>query len=123
MLFAEIVAAYGPLWRQVRRNDLEAMAARARVPSRRPLVVPAGQQHETAARLGAIVQGALTVLPTDKRCLIRSLVTLRMLTHRSIDGRLVIGVLNEGGFGAHAWVEHDNVPVLPAASFQRLVEL
>jgi len=123
MLFTEIIAAYVPLLRRVRSNDLAEMVAAARAPSRRRASVPPIDHHETAVRLGGMVQGTLSVLPTDKRCLIRSLVTLRMLEHRSIEGRLIIGVLSDGSFGAHAWVEHAGEPVLPAGLFHRITEL
>jgi hypothetical protein len=37
----------------------------------------------------------------------------------------VIGVTSKDRFGAHAWVERDGIPLLPAheGAFQRLTEL
>jgi hypothetical protein len=119
---AEVLANYGPLWRAVRTNDLVGMAATART-SPRLVQAPPEQHAELAYRLGGIVQGVMRVLPTDKRCLITSLVTLRVMANRSIDGRLVIGVRSGDEFEAHAWVEHDERPVLPVNGFHRLHEL
>jgi transglutaminase-like putative cysteine protease len=120
-LVAEIVAAYFPLLRVVRRNDLRAMVAKARAVDR--AVALTGDPHDVAARLGGIVGWTLKVLPTDSRCLIQSLVLVRLLARRSIPVRVVIGVRGGDAFAAHAWVEHDAVPVLPAGRFERLMEL
>lgn len=115
--------AYLPLLRQLRGNDVRAMVAEARSPQRRRATLPEAEHYATARRLGSMVTRSLAVLPTDKRCLIRSLVTLRMLEHRSIDGRLVIGVRTDDGFSAHAWVEYDGRPVLPQGDHRALVDL
>jgi transglutaminase-like putative cysteine protease len=120
-LVAEILAAYVPLRRVVRRNDLPAMVARARAVDR--AVALPGDPHDVASRLGEIVGWTLKVLPTDGRCLIQSLVLVRLLAARSIAARVVIGVRGGDAFAAHAWVEHDAVPVLPAGGFDRLMEL
>lgn len=121
-LVAEVVVTYLPLLRLLRRNDLPAMVAAAR-DVRRPVTVPAADHHETAVRLGNIVMQVLRVLPTEKRCLIRSLVLTRMLASRSIPTKLWIGVQSGGTFEAHAWVEHDGRPVLPVGGYARLTEL
>jgi hypothetical protein len=121
-LLAEVYAAYLPLLRALRTNDLPAMAARARA-VRAPRPVPAAEAHETAQRLGSVVGKALGFLPTEQRCLVRSLVLVRLLAARGVATRLVIGVRSEGGFGAHAWVEHDTRPVLPRGTFERLVDV
>ena len=55
------------------------------------------QAHAAAVRLGAIVQRVTGPLPTDSRCLVQSLVLLRLLTRRSIDTVIVLGVQVEGG--------------------------
>jgi hypothetical protein len=67
----------------------------------------------------------LSVLPTDSRCLMRSLVLTSLLARRGIDSTFVLGVRGEGDFAAHAWVEHATVPLLaPGGSeFKRLVEI
>jgi hypothetical protein len=66
-----------------------------------------------SVRLGKATRRTLDMLPTDSRCLMRSLVLLRMLRRRGIDTVLVIGVAVDDGFDAHAWLEHDDRPVLP----------
>ncbi len=69
---------------------------------------------------------SLTVrlLPTDSRCLVRSLVLTRLLGRRGVPSSLVIGVMSEPQFAAHAWVEHGGAPLLsPGTGFQRLVEV
>jgi hypothetical protein len=123
LLAAEIMAAYVPLARLVRSNDVQAMARVARSRDRPASSLPACDARATAIRLGKMVERLLTKLPTDDRCLIRSLVLLRLLGRRGIPARLVIGVRAGGGFGAHAWVEYDGRPILPAAGFDRLLEL
>lgn len=122
-IFAEVMAAYAPLLVRLRGNDLRAMVAEARSPQRRRIPTAESERYDTARRLGSIVTRSLAVLPTDKRCLIRSLVTLRMLEHRSIDGRLVLGVRSQDGFSAHAWVECEGRPVLPIGDHRPLVDL
>ena len=121
-LTAEILRAYVALARTVRSDDVGAMV---RVARRTQLVAGSTEAdpHATAIRLGQMVERLLTVLPTDDRCLIRSLVVLRMLEERGIPSRLIVGVRTDHGFGAHAWVEHDGRPVLSAAGFRRLLEL
>ena len=114
---------YVPLVRCVRSNDLVAMVEAARTPNVRPVPVSEDQALRTAVRLGHMVRQLLSVLPTDGRCLISSLVLLRLLEHRAIDARVVIGVHSEGAFGAHAWVERDSVPVLPTGRVARLIDL
>ncbi|MGH7481739.1 MAG: lasso peptide biosynthesis B2 protein, partial [Longimicrobiales bacterium] len=98
------------------------MAARAREVPARERVVDA-LEHQVARRLGKVVGKTLGVLPTDSRCLIRSLVLVRLLTRRSIPSTLVIGVRKNSGFEAHAWVEHDGEPILPPGEYTRLMEM
>src|SRR5689334_17570642 len=103
---AAIPAAFPPLLRAGPTHRAPAMAAKARTVRRRRTPTPPGREHETAVRLAGMVERTLSVLPTDNACLIRSLVTLRVLEHRSVAGRLVIGVRSDPNFTAHAWVEH-----------------
>jgi hypothetical protein len=67
----------------------------------------------------------LRLLPTDGRCLMRSLVLLAMLARRGIATRLVIGVSPAPTFTAHAWIELDGQALLETdeSKYQRLVEL
>ena len=61
--------------------------------------------------------------PGDSRCLIRSLVLVRVLARRAIPSMLVIGVRKNPGFKAHAWVEHEGKAILAAGDYTRLTEL
>ena len=67
----------------------------------------------------------LTIVPTDARCLARSLTLTRLLARRGLPGTVVIGVRNEPEFAAHAWVELEGAPLLPdgGAEFTRLTEV
>jgi hypothetical protein len=77
------------------------------------------------ARLGRITTRSLALLPTDSRCLVRSVVLMSLLARRGIATALVIGVKPGTEFEAHAWVERDGWPLLPAGAgtYSRLVEL
>ncbi len=122
-LVAEILVEYVPSWRILRnRNVVEMVAAARDVEATEPRV-PAAQEFKTALRLGRAVVRTLRLLPIDSRCLIRSLVLTRLLTRRSIPHTLVIGVRNDPEFMAHAWIEHEGRPVLPAGEYTRLTEL
>lgn len=122
-LATEILTEYAPAWRILRHPNVVEMvrAARDVEPSRSR--APAATEHDVARRLGRAVSKTLGVLPTDSRCLIRSLVLTRMLARRSITNTLVIGVRKTPEFSAHAWVEHDGRPILPAGEYTRLTEL
>ena len=121
-LIREIITAYVAMWRVLGTSDVLQMAARAREVPARERVVDA-LEHQVAQRLGKVVGKTLGVLPTDSRCLIRSLVLLRLLARRSIPSTLVIGVRKNSGFEAHAWVEHDGEPILPPGEYTRLMEM
>jgi hypothetical protein len=121
-LIAEMLTIYPGMLKVVRSNDLTAMAKAARAPVRGRIATPPDLEHATAIRLGQIVGHVFGVLPMDARCLVRSLVLLRLLERRSIQATLQIGVRTTGDFGAHAWVEHDGAPVLPTGHIARLTE-
>lgn len=76
-------------------------------------------------RIGHAVVRVLRVLPTDGRCLMRSLVLMGLLARRGVYAKLVIGVSPDPTFEAHAWAEVDALPVLGTdeQKFHRLVEL
>ena len=121
-LVIEILSAYASMWRALGKPDVLGLARKAREvrsgPRREdPL------EHQVVRRLGKIVGKVLGVLPTDSRCLIRSLVLVRILSRRAIPSTLVIGVRKESSFQAHAWVEHEGEPVLPAGPYTRLMEM
>lgn len=122
-LIVEILAAYGPCLLALRGNDLHHMLAEARGAESRPKVPSEETTAVEAVSLGTIVRRVLAVLPTERRCLIRSLVLVRLLERRGLQNTLVIGVDNVDRFAAHAWVEHDGIRVLPAGTFQPLLKL
>lgn len=119
----EILVSYPGLVRAVRSNDLEAMVGRARASTTVRLPVSPADAEGVALRLAIYVQRVLMPLPTDSRCLVKSLVLVRMLSQRSIEARVVVGARTDDGFSAHAWVEHGRRALLPAGSFERLIEL
>ncbi|HET6567651.1 MAG TPA: lasso peptide biosynthesis B2 protein [Rhodothermales bacterium] len=121
-LVFEILTAYGRMWRAMGHPDVLRLATKARGVRSLPRVDDP-LEHQVARRLGKVVGKVLRTLPTDSRCLIRSLVLVRILSRRSIPNTLVIGVRKESDFQAHAWVEHDGVPILPAGAYTRLMEM
>jgi hypothetical protein len=74
-------------------------------------------------RLSAINASVLGHLPGDSRCLIRSLVLLRLLCARGVAAKLVLAVRRESE-EAHAWVEVAGIAVsAPAGTeFVRMSE-
>jgi hypothetical protein len=123
-LIGEIVLAYARARRELRQAPIETAVARLRA-GRSAGGRGGPEALEEAARLGRIVVRTLAFLPGDTRCLRRSLVLTQLLARRGISGRLVIGARTAPDFLAHAWVEHDGIPVLSPEgdSFGRLVEL
>ena len=123
-LAVEILAAYAQSRRALRREPIATVVAGLR--SRSPAAsAPISDSLYEARRLGRAVTRLLAHVPGDTRCLVRSLVTTRLLANRGIQAKLVIGARIEPEFLAHAWVEHDGEPVLDPGddSFGRLVEL
>ncbi len=123
-LAAEILAAYVQARRALRRAPIGAVVASLRSePS--TAAYPTVDTLAQARRLGHAVTRTLAIVPGDTRCLARSLVLTRLLARRGIPAKLVIGARGGPDFLAHAWVEHDDQPVLSPGdrSFGRLVEL
>src|SRR5262249_14484623 len=79
-----------------------------------------GRQH-----LAHAVERVLRPLPTDSRCLVRSLVLLALLARRGVSRTLVIGVAAEPEFAAHAWIECEGEALLPSGNglYARMVEI
>ena len=71
------------------------------------------------------VARTLALLPTDARCMDRSLVLIDLLARRGIPATLVIGARRAPGFRAHAWVELAGQPLLSPGDYggSRLAEL
>lgn len=132
-LALEIVRAYLLAWRALRRAPIACVLAtlRAARPHERDHDLGAAADERAdvvlvrARRLGHAVSRTLSPLPGDTRCLIRSLVLVRLLARRGVPAKLVIGARTAPKFLAHAWVEYAGDPVLPPGdgSFGRLVEL
>lgn len=123
-LAAEILASYARLFWTLRRRGAHAAAARARRSTSTGGI--GGIEPPVARRLASIVERTLRPLPTDTRCLVRSLVVVEILHRRGAEVRLVIGATAPSGpFAAHAWVELDGAPIMPSggASFHRLLEI
>lgn len=118
-LALEVLRAYVCVRRELRRATLPEALDRLRTPS------SGTPSSEETNRLARAVRRTLRVLPTDTRCLSQSLVLTALLARRGVPSTLVIGVSPGESFGAHAWVEHQGVPLLPPyeAEFTRLVEL
>lgn len=121
-LVLEILGTYVRVRWSLLRTDFRTTLDRINRPS------AATSSPERAAfvnglRLGRAVSRTLVLLPTDSRCLVRSLVLTELLVRRGIDSTLVIGVRPHPGFEAHAWVECCGAPVLPDQEYERLVEL
>lgn len=109
----EILAAYGRAWWGMRRHELPTVVARVRAEhAHRSTPLPTAEKRH----LAAVTMRLLSVLPTDSRCLARSLTYLSLLEHRGVSGTLVIGVQTQSGFRAHAWVECDGIALLPSGS-------
>jgi Transglutaminase-like superfamily len=120
-LVSEILPLYVRARWQMRGQDVRKMVEHLRG-------IPAGEPREAfpqARRLGRAVARTLSVLPTDNRCLARSLVLDAMLTRRSLQSVLIVAVRAEPEFAAHAWVEHAGLPLLAPGSsaYQRILEL
>jgi hypothetical protein len=122
-LAAEIVADYGRARLLLARRAFpQALADLRDVPVSKP---PPPDPVAGGRRLGGAVVRTLRLLPTDSRCLVRSLVLTRVLARRGISSTLVLGVRSEDRLEAHAWVEHDGAPLLDSggSAFRRLAEL
>jgi hypothetical protein len=120
-LVAEILVAYSRVRWDLRRAGLKATLASLRG---QPAAVP-DEAVALGRRLAPVVARTLWVLPTESRCLMRSLVLTRLLARRGVSTELVISVRPGARFAAHAWIEHRGVALLPAdaPAFERLVTL
>ena len=117
----EIVGTYAQVRRRMLRGDLGTVVGTLRsgaVDAHSPY-----DAYRIGRRLGQPVRRTLDPLPWDSRCLMRSLVLLRMLARRGVVCQLVIGVRPGETFEAHAWIEHDGHPLLPTLGYERLTIL
>ena len=120
-LAAEILLIYVQARWAMGKEELEPLVARLRASKFEP--VPLSQADRI--HLAATVMHLLGVLPTDSRCLVRSLVLLSLLQRRGLTSTLVIGVRSEPDFAAHAWIEYGAEALLPTGGgeFARLTEI
>jgi hypothetical protein len=117
----EIVATYMQVRGRMLHGDVRDVVGRLRdgaVDAHDPYVA-----YRIGRRLGQPVRRTLDPLPWDSRCLMRSLVLLRMLARRGVVCELVIGVRPGETLEAHAWIEHDGHPLLPTLGYERLTVL
>jgi Transglutaminase-like superfamily len=124
-LGAEVLRTYIRV-RWVMRDD-DAQRAVARLRGRRDAdarKLSEGEQFIAAVRLAHAAARVLHMLPTDSRCLFRSLTLMCLLERRGVDQTLVIAVRPQP-FSAHAWLEVEGQAVLPDAEpgYERLLEL
>jgi Transglutaminase-like superfamily len=124
-LALETLAMYARVRWLLRRHGLERTvgAVRTRPVARDPL--RDGRSRAAGARLARAASRTLSPLPADTRCLVKSVVVTSLLARHGIASTLVIAVKRDGAFIAHAWVEQDGRPVLPAGdpALRRLLEL
>jgi hypothetical protein len=127
-LACEVLGDYVRMRILMRRGTLEETVSRLREPVQRAASPSVGHGENltvTGIRLGRVVVQTLAPLPTDSRCLMRSLVLLRMMARRGATCRLVIGVSPEPEFKAHAWLERAGQPLFATGgdAYARLLEL
>lgn len=112
-------------WLLLRRGTAPSVSILRRGLGERPSGDADPVRVRKGLRLARPVVRVLRVLPTDGRCLMRSLVLTGMLARRGVYATIVIGVRPDPSFGAHAWVEVDGQPVLATGEpeYHRLTEL
>ena len=125
VLGAEIVRAYLTVRRLSSRRKLPAVVVALR---QSPAVgnLPLPDPRVDGIRLGRAVMRALVLTPGGTRCLMRSLVLLRLLARRGIvDSELIVAVQpGPAILDAHAWVELEGLALLPPGNgHERLLVL
>lgn len=132
LLCAEVLATYAQVRWWMRGRQLPEIVARLREgcgawAAQRDALPPSSDlaaQRLGGLRLGRAVSRTLRLLPTDSRCLVQSLLLTRLLGRRGVPCSLVIGVMAEPEFAAHAWVEYAGTPLLhTGTTYERLVEV
>lgn len=125
-LSVEVVSTYLRVRWTMRTEDAEGAVRRIRerAGSDRVEFDSEGEGLVAAWRLARATRRVLLNLPSDTRCLFRSLTLMSMLERRGIPQRLVIAVRPQP-FAAHAWIEVDGQAVLSDADpgYERLLEI
>jgi hypothetical protein len=128
-LTAEVLATYARVRWVMRDADASRAVSRLRMDARDSADNPgltSGADLEllAALRLAHATRRVLEILPSDSRCLFRSLTLMCLLERRGIGQTVVIAVRPQP-FSAHAWVEVEGKPVLPDGEpgYERLLEL
>ena len=111
-LLAEILGLYPRASWLLRRQDLPTALERLRGGGEERSALPPADQRLAGRALGDITTRVLGALPTDGRCLIRSLVLTGLLSRRGISSKLVLAVYPGQELAAHAWVEHDGAALI-----------
>jgi len=76
-----------------------------------------GTDPARARSIARLVDSAAHWNPAPASCLVRALVLCRLLQRRGIAAELRIGVAQpDGGFAAHAWVEHGGAALAEAGA-------
>jgi Transglutaminase-like superfamily len=128
-LTGEVLSTYARVRWVMRDDDAERAVRRLRTDARGSVQSPESERERdlqllAAWRLAHATGRVLERLPSDSRCLFRSLTLMCMLERRGIAQTLVVAV-RPRPFGAHAWVEVSGRAVLPDADpgYERLLEL
>lgn len=126
LLAVEVLGTYGKARWLLWRRDLPTVVLAVGTTGSKPSATPSGDPSlRLGARLAGVTSRCLGALPSDSRCLVRSVVLMALLARRGIASSLVIGVKPGDDFGAHAWIERDGQPLLPVGggAYSRLLEL
>lgn len=124
-LAAEILTAYARVrWLLHSHSPADAVGSLRQHARRHGISSEPGMDLVVGWRLAHAIIATLAPLPTDVRCLFRSLTLLTLMERRDMHPKLVIGVRPEP-FAAHAWIELHGQALLPEADpdHERLVEL
>jgi hypothetical protein len=125
LLAGEILATYATVRRLLWRRTLPETVAALRMGAGDGESAD-GASRDDARHLASATVRTIRLLPTDSRCLVRSLVLIRVMARRGLGCTLVLSSPPPGpGFEAHAWIEHGGVPLLPpdAPGHEQLVRL
>jgi hypothetical protein len=106
--FLTALALLPPFWVALRLLGLPRLQARLH----RKVRGSVAPDLDELKRTGALVNSAARSVLGPASCLTRSLYLWWLLRRRDVYCQLRIGVrLTEGELGAHAWVEHEGIPI------------